>query len=127
MKDKEIWKHLEWMSCMGSFRGKSSAIGVQDRLKVIAVVQVGRKFMKDIDRKLKNQVHPKLQVHLPLNNYLPAVLKDLIELRGVKDKMSPGKMKTVLQLTKALSKIKEKIACEYYLLPDVEAVLLKIP
>lgn len=41
--------------------------------------------------------------------------------------MSPGKMKTVLQLTKALSKIKEKIACEYYLLPDVEAVLLKIP
>ena len=58
--------------------------------------------MKDIDRKLKNYVNHELQVHLPLNNYLPAVLKDLIGLRGVRDKMKPGKTKTVLQLQKHL-------------------------
>ena len=31
-----------------------------------------------------------------------------------------------ITVTKALNKMKEKIACEYYLLPDVEAGWLKI-
>ena len=103
---------------------KSSAISVKDRLKVTAVVQVRRKFIKAIDRKLKNQVHPKFQVHLPLNNYLPAVLKDLMRCQGQNE---PRQDKNSVIVTKALSKMEEKIAYEYYLLPDVEAVLLKIP
>ena len=47
--------------------------------------------------------------HLPLNNYLPAVLKDLIGLRGVRDKMNPGKTKTVLQLQKQLVRYKRRL------------------
>lgn len=42
-------------------------------------------------------------------------------------KNEPRQDKNSVIVTKALSKMEEKIAYEYYLLPDVEAVLLKIP